>query len=379
MFHYLVGNVLKGIHMRHLLVFAFILGSVYLSSAPIALSQQPATPSSTAVTTTTKTSVEAPAVPAATPVPAVVAPAQPAPALDATTTTATAAPQTASSAVQDAGAMEFDDKKYVDPTYQNLAALYWALGILDVNNSILIDNFLAITECEMYMSYVNNDLEWKEIREVTRDFLRTNYKNFPTSFKITIPLYLGQYNADEEYFEVNQKRSATDTVRNIETIYYTKPVTCGLTADLEGYPRNLILYLNRPFSLSQLPVEKELARLFLDESATKNSRRTMDANRSTKRDDLDRMAFLELMFRVHSFKENKNTMGGFVKAVVYAQIDYIRVYADYEKQKLLYEKDMYEDETRKRRRRNGSITEDDLKLPDGPLFADPKKKTTATP
>lgn len=268
----------------------------------------------------------------------------------------------------------FDDKKYVDPTYPNLAMLYWSLGLLDINNAQHIDNFLAITECNMYLTYVNNDLEWREVREATRAFLQKNYKSFPTSFKITIPIYLGRYDPDLEIFEVNTERSAINAVRNIETIYYTKQITCGLGEDLVGYPRNLILYLNRPFILSEVPVEMELARLFMDEANSKNSRRAMDANRRQRTEDSERMAYLELFFRVHSFKENKNTMGGFLKAVVYSQIDYIRVYADYDKYKLLYEKDMYEDESRKRRRRTEGITQEELQLPDGPLMIAPKKK-----
>lgn len=271
------------------------------------------------------------------------------------------------------GKVSFDDSKYVDPTYANLARLYWALGILDVNKADLIDNFLAITECEMFMTYINNDLEWKEIRNLTRESLRKDYKTFPTHFRIMIPLYLDKYIVEGEYFEVDQKKSAIDSVRNIETVYYTKTVTCGKTGDIEGYPRNLILYLNRPFSLSELPVERELARLFLDETNSK-IKKTPDVNRPIKTDSSKRMAFLELMFRVHSFKETANTMGGMEKAVVYAQIDYIRVYADYAKEKLLYQKDMYEESKRKRRKREGPLTGEDLSLPEGPLFGDKKKE-----
>lgn len=276
-------------------------------------------------------------------------------------------------AVSTSKKLVFDDSKYVDPTYSNLAKLYWGLGILDINNSKLVDNFLAITECNMYLQYINNDLEWQDVRQATRDYLRKNYKLFPTSFRITIPLYLGRYNADEEFFEVNMERSAINAVRNIETVYYTKQITCGQTGDLDGYPRNLVLYLNRPFSLPEVPVERELARLYLDDSNAANPKRMMDANRKARAEDSERMAFMELMFRVHSFKENIMTMGGFNKAVVYAEIDYIRVYADYEKHKLLFEKDMFEEEGRKRRKRESATTRESLDLPEGPIFSDPKK------
>ncbi len=271
--------------------------------------------------------------------------------------------------------LSFNESKYVDPTYQNLAKLYWALGILDVNNAKLIDNFIAITECEMYKTYVNNDLEWNEIRQATRDHLRNNYKTFPTNFKITIPLFLGSYNFEEEYFDVDQKASSIDSARKIETVYYTKLATCGLSGEIEGYPRNLILYLNRPFSLPRLPIEKELARLFLDDINSEETQRINKLlNPNTTGDSTNRMGYLELMFRVHSYKESSNTSSGMLKAVVFAQIDYIKVYADFEKEKLLFKKDMYEEERRKRKKRTGELTGEDVSLPDGPVFGEPAEK-----
>lgn len=271
--------------------------------------------------------------------------------------------------------LAFDESKYVDPTYQNLAKLYWALGILDVNNPRFIDNFVAITECEMYKTYINNDLEWNEIRTATRNHLRSSYKTFPTNFKITIPLFLGSYNFEEEFFDVEQKLSSIDSARKIETVYYTKLSTCGLSGEIEGYPRNLILYLNRPFSLPRLPIEKELARLFLDDINSEQTKRVNKLlNPNVSGDNINRMAYLELMFRVHSYKESANTSSGMLKAVVFAQIDYIKVYADYEKEKLLYKKDMFEEERRKRKKRSGTTTDGIIDLPDGPVFGEPVEK-----
>ena len=362
--------------MRQFLVFTSVMICVGLFIVTQASSQQPATTPAAAPPTTPVTA--APAAPATATPPVASTPVTAAP------TTQVVAPVTADTTIdpvrpteadQPAGKILFDDSKYVDPTYSNLARLYWGLGILDINNAKLVDNFLAITECNMYLQYINNDLEWQDVRQATRDYLRKNYKLFPSSFRITIPLYLGRYNADEEFFEVNMERSATNAVRNIETVYYTKPVTCGQTGDLDGYPRNLVLYLNRPFSLPEVPVERELARLYLDDSNASNPKRMMDANRKARAEDSERMAFLELMFRAHSFKENRATMGGFTKAVVYAEIDYIRVYADYEKHKLLFEKDMFEEEGRKRRKREGATTSETLQLPEGHIFSDPKKAT----
>ena len=326
--------------MRHFTIFAFVLCSLGSFLSPPSYSQTPANPPATSAPQPTPVQAPAPA-------------PEPNVALEAA-----------------AKSVAFDERKYVDPTYSNLAHLYWSLGLLDVNDAKLIDNFVAITDCEVFQTYINNDLEWREIRESTRDFLRENYRIFPTNFKITIPLYLLRYDVDGEFFEVDQEGSEILAARKIETIYNMETSTCGRGGDLAGYPQNLILHLNRPFSLPYIPVEKELARLFLDETAVKtNAARASSMMRSTRRENSVRTAYLELMFHVHSYKESVNTAGG-MKAVVYAQIDFIRVYADKEKEKVLFERNMFDVDNRGRLKRLNAISKEDLMLPEGPIFGE---------
>ncbi len=271
-------------------------------------------------------------------------------------------------------AYKFDENNFVAPSYENLARLYWNLGVLDINDNQMIDNFLAITDCELFMNYQNKDLEWRDIRELARASIRKNYKSWPTSFKVMIPLYLRDYHADKEYFDVDMKLSVVNSARRIETFFYKSSTTCGKTGEINGYPRNLILFLNRPFSLAEVPAEKELARLFLDEISTTKKKENDLAVKGFKDAKGIRMAYLEIFFKVHSFKEVDDTQIG-LQAVVFTQIDHIRVYADIDKEKLLYEQSMYEEGKRKRRKRDGGpITDEDLSLPSGPLFGEPLKK-----
>ena len=173
-----------------------------------------------------------------------------------------------------------------------------------------------------------------------------------------------------EFFEVDQEGSEILAARKIETIYNMETTTCGRGGDLAGYPQNLILHLNRPFSLPYIPVEKELARLFLDETAVKtNAAKASSMMRATRRENSVRTAYLELMFHVHSYKESVNTAGG-MKAVVYAQIDFIRVYADKEKEKVLFERNMFDVDNRGRLKRLNAISKEDLMLPEGPIFGE---------
>ncbi|MFN3827470.1 MAG: DUF4852 domain-containing protein [Micavibrio sp.] len=263
-------------------------------------------------------------------------------------------------------------EKYVNPTIQNLSHLYWNLGALDYANSVHIDNFLMINECDMFTTYLNNDLEWEEMRESTRSFLRTNTKFFPTHFKIAIPLYLTRYDPEKQVFNVNMDKSSVNYARRIETIYYVGGTVCGRVGEIDGYPKNLVLLLSRPFVLPQVPVEQELARLFLDEYNAKNKVRAKMMHRD---EAYERMAVLELFIKVMSFKGRVYGVGGSLKAAVFAQVDHIKVYADTEKQKLLWEKSMREEDSRARKKRT-DIDEDlppQVDLPEGSIFNAIKK------
>jgi hypothetical protein len=265
--------------------------------------------------------------------------------------------------------LQLDTSKYVEPTYANLAKLYWALGILDINDNELIDNYLSITDCDLYTNYLNDDLEWRTIRELARESLRKNYKTYPVHFRVTIPLYLRQYHVEDEYFEVDMDKSALRAVRKIEALFYNNAMTCRRSGEIRGFPRNLILFLNRPFTLAEVPVERELARIFLDEV---NSQKKFLSTKQ-RASEGERMAYLEIFFKVHSFKETVHGLPG-IQAVVFTQIDHLRIYADIEQEKLLFERSMFEDTGRKRVKRVGPISEQELNLPDGPIFETKKSK-----
>lgn len=264
---------------------------------------------------------------------------------------------------------KFDERNFADPSYANLAKLYWNLGILDINDGQIIDNYLAITDCELYQTYKPNDLEWSTIRDLARASIRKNYKSWPTSFRVVIPLYLRDYHEDNEYFDVDMDLSAVNAVRRIETIFNASSVTCNMGGELNGYPRNLVLFLNRPFSLPEIPVERELARLYLDDVNITNKKENDLAIKGLRNAKGLRVAYLEIFFKVHSFKEVIDTQAG-LQAVVFTQIDHIRVYADMDREKLLFERSMFESGKYRRRKHGGPVTDKDLNLPSGPLLGE---------
>ena len=170
--------------------------------------------------------------------------------------------QEASSETAPAEEQRTEPEDYVEPNWSNLARIYWALGMMDIDNAAHIDNFLLLTECEMYTTYKKNEMEWEDIREASKKSLIREAMKTPTIISVFIPLQLGQYNVEGEFFELKKAESGVDEARVIKTEYNRRNQgTCGKVGNIEGYPPNLILVLNRPFSLPRVPMERELAPL----------------------------------------------------------------------------------------------------------------------
>lgn len=237
----------------------------------------------------------------------------------------------------------WSDDIYQEATYQALSKLYWVVGMHEIDNDRSVDNYLMINECDLYTKYYHNDFDWEQIRETTRDMLAREKTNFPTTFEIMLPLHLGRYNVEEEYFEINEE-TRFESMKKIDITLSKTHKTCfSKDSVLSGYPGSVILILNRPFTFERVPVEPELANIFLEE-AREYYNGLSDRLRMVM---YERFAYLRVLVRFNSYVEIVDGVGGKRRAVMHGQIDGLQVFADREKTKPLYIKDFHE--IRKRR------------------------------
>jgi len=90
--------------------------------------------------------------------------------------------------------------EYILGTYLELTKLYWTLNKFDINDNQAIENFLIITECDLYKRYHDNEFEWTQIIEDTRKYIANNLPMWPTTYEIIIPLYLDRYDIENKIF-----------------------------------------------------------------------------------------------------------------------------------------------------------------------------------
>ncbi|HEY8191806.1 MAG TPA: DUF4852 domain-containing protein [Alphaproteobacteria bacterium] len=220
---------------------------------------------------------------------------------------------------------------YVDPDFENLSHAYWAIGkFLDTNNKA-IDNFLLINECNLYKQYYYNEFEWSKLREATRLHIRRNLATFPTTFEILVPIQLGQYDTSKEEFDILADSQMTATRRIDVMVNSGTGGICGITGEIDGYPRNMIVVLSRPFALLNLPVKREIANDFIDNSFEGRNPNQVNKLRT-------RTAYLRLKIRLSQYKETVYMQQGGLRAVIMATLEGVEVYGDKKRAKLLYSK-----------------------------------------
>lgn len=239
-----------------------------------------------------------------------------------------------------------ESDEYIDPNRQNMSKLMWQMGILDLSDNVAIDNYLLINECELYLRFYNNDIEWEKIREATREHLNQNMMKFSTKFEILVPISLNRYNPEKQYFELEEE-SKMINVRRLDINMNNRKQSCNEKGrEIRGYPRNIILTLNRPFSFTRVPVSKALAELYIEEARIQYENVPL----KLQNEYYERMAFMRAKVNITSFKEAIQGRHGEMQAVVIGQLDGVEIYADVEKQKLMYRENRKNKSIRQRRK-----------------------------
>lgn len=227
------------------------------------------------------------------------------------------------------------DRIYEKPTMEELARLYWMLGALDIENNEHIDNYLLINECGIYKEYRNNEFEWAQIRESSRDFLKKNASTFARRLEFLQPLYLGEYNIEKEYFDIVPE-FVKETSRRLEVLTKVHMSSvCEYVGEIEGYPKGLLIELTRPFGIDKIPVPKDKAQTYIT-AKLEDYNKLMDHQKTQKRLLESRDAYIWMQVRVFGFKGLEQIEEGYNLNAVFAVLEGLEVYADRDRKDLLF-------------------------------------------
>lgn len=163
-------------------------------------------------------------------------------------------------------------KDYQDTVYPKLLDLYWKNSRLSTQNVEHIDFYLKVKECDIVKQYYDDDFEWKKIREAMADHIKAYRKSLPDKFKFVQPLELGEYNfervgfvikPDYIYTNIKRMRVSGNSAKDFEECLKLYPVK-DYYEMVKVAPYNATVSLSQPFNFEFLPVEEDVAKLYLD-------------------------------------------------------------------------------------------------------------------
>ncbi len=155
---------------------------------------------------------------------------------------------------------------YEEPTIKSFSYMSWAIGFYKIDNDEDVDLFMKVNECPMYKEYFFDKPEWARIRKATREFLLKNLQDFPTRFEFMLPLMLKDYVDEKHSFEI-QDSFKINGVKKIEVFAndFREPPCVKNSLIQNGSVRGLMLDFSRPFTLSYIPMSKEMAQRYIDD------------------------------------------------------------------------------------------------------------------
>lgn len=220
---------------------------------------------------------------------------------------------------------------YVEISFENIARTMWSMNALSIGNDQAVDDFLKITECDLYSRFYLNEFEWKKIREAARGYL-TKYKvTFPRHYEYTQPMMLDRYDFALKGFSI-APASVFASATRLElglNLHYNAKCKDRVLDGMPGYPTSVMMTMKKPFQLSFVRVNEEIAKEYLKMLEEKN----VDVTNG-------RPAYVRFRIRLESYQGidyfGQATYGNFGGV-----LETVEVFADREMMFKIYEQALY--------------------------------------
>jgi hypothetical protein len=162
---------------------------------------------------------------------------------------------------------------YLPPSWGDMLHAAVRFNALDLHDDNLIDEYAAVTDCEIYKFYFKDDFKWQEVRRRIRESAEMNSAHYPTHFYAQALLSLGRYDFDKKIFDFTPETAIHKV--NLFDLYTYKSITICTDKVYPKYiPREFQALSSTSFTLTGIPLTPAEAQSLL---------RMMNADKNTDR------------------------------------------------------------------------------------------------
>ena len=221
--------------------------------------------------------------------------------------------------------------KYIKPTVENLSKLYWNKDALDLKNDTAIDNFLLINECPIYERFYSDDFEWLRVRKAARKMIAEKKDSFSSKFKMVVPIDLGRYDMTRKGFPLINNTKFLDLRRVDIGGNSSSADICGNERAIEGYPRNMILILSKPFNYDFVKLDEHIAQAYI----VNQKYEPVERPRELRSKQFNRLAFARIRMSFHKYQGQTKGSDGQKRAIMFGKLEGIDIFEDANEKRLL--------------------------------------------
>ncbi|MEA1937643.1 MAG: DUF4852 domain-containing protein [Pseudomonadota bacterium] len=213
------------------------------------------------------------------------------------------------------------------PTSERLAVALFHFHVLTPDDPLVVDEYMCLTECDIYQKYYSNDFEWRSIRSTMRKTIIEQTAAFDPTFYILGSMILGRYDFDHEAFDIDPKTS----LERIGSIVLVKQDKNACGVELANFPQSYKAKLTRSINLTEIPMDKDSARDFVSRLSKGDGERVIYLKIGITLLDAGRVESSYSGFDL-SRPFNRNSKDVWFKT----RPDHIEVYADKALEELIY-------------------------------------------
>lgn len=144
-----------------------------------------------------------------------------------------------------------EDYNYIKPNWPDLLRTLVRLKGIDLQDQLLLDEYVIIEECDLYKAFYSDDFKWNKVRVALSEDATENASKYPIAYRFDTRLQLDRYDFQDKIYRFSSKA----TLDNINTavFYEVTGPACG-KADIKYLPRIFRVVFDSSVNILGLPL-----------------------------------------------------------------------------------------------------------------------------